>query len=623
MKQRFNFLDIRAISNELNDLLPGKYIQNIYSFSQRLFTFKFNSKELLLIEPGIRVHLTTTQPTEISHFCSVLRKRIRNARIESVYQVGFDRIMVIQLNYYKLVIEFFSSGNILLLDKEDMIVEVYRIVRDMEIQKGTKYVFNFVELGNLPFEPALRDVLEDKEEEWIAGLKNQGCIIYKNSKPESFHPVMLPGSVRFNTFNEAVDTFFPEKIKKKEATNKLDKIKKKQQERLDAIYIELKELENTISIFESNEHIITKILLIFENTLKNKIKWDDFARFKKLEEEKGNEWSKRIVKYDFKKAEATIDIGCDEPFFVGVFMTKNYYANLNEYYNKKKYLKEKIEKTKKGIETALSGLKEKFKPKEIVIKRKMYWFEKFHFCIIENALIIGGKNAQQNETIVKKYMEKDDLYFHSEIIGGSSIVLKADNKVEKEILIESAAAMALCMSKCWSEGVVKPVWYVSAEQVSKSAPTGEFLSKGGFLIKGKKTYVESYRLEYGIGIMFRKSNEKESDEIKECNDIDVINEKLMGLTIADGFFSTFIHTPKEGDKILHAIPICGPWRVIKEFKYKVKLIPGKEKKGKIVKELVNRFLKGSEKDHLPFIKGICMDEYMNVMISDCKIAKTS
>lgn len=42
--------------------------------------------------------------------------------------------------------------------------------------------------------------------------------------------------------------------------------------------------------------------------------------------------------------------------------------------------------------------------------RKVHWFEKFNWFISsENYLIISGRDAQQNEMIVKRYMSKGDL----------------------------------------------------------------------------------------------------------------------------------------------------------------------------------------------------------------------
>lgn len=50
-----------------------------------------------------------------------------------------------------------------------------------------------------------------------------------------------------------------------------------------------------------------------------------------------------------------------------------------------------------------------------------------------------------------------------------------------------------------------------------------------------------------------------------------------------------VGTPKVGDEILEAIAVCAPWSALGRFKYKVKMQPGPLKKGKAVKEIVERW----------------------------------
>jgi Predicted RNA-binding protein homologous to eukaryotic snRNP len=43
----------------------------------------------------------------------------------------------------------------------------------------------------------------------------------------------------------------------------------------------------------------------------------------------------------------------------------------------------------------------------MLVAKKTYWFEKFYWFITsENYLVICGRDAQQNEAIVKKYLKK-------------------------------------------------------------------------------------------------------------------------------------------------------------------------------------------------------------------------
>lgn len=53
------------------------------------------------------------------------------------------------------------------------------------------------------------------------------------------------------------------------------------------------------------------------------------------------------------------------------------------------------------------------------------------------------------------------------------------------------------------------------DQVSKTAPTGEYLTTGSFMIRGKKNYLPPCQLVMGLGFMFRleeSSIERHKDE---------------------------------------------------------------------------------------------------------------
>lgn len=64
--------------------------------------------------------------------------------------------------------------------------------------------------------------------------------------------------------------------------------------------------------------------------------------------------------------------------------------------------------------------------------RKVHWFEKFNWFISsENYLVISGRDAQQNEMIVKRYMSKGDLWvIFLLFIISSSLKLKQINHID-------------------------------------------------------------------------------------------------------------------------------------------------------------------------------------------------
>ena len=46
-------------------------------------------------------------------------------------------------------------------------------------------------------------------------------------------------------------------------------------------------------------------------------------------------------------------------------------------------------------------------------------------------------------------------------------------------------------------------WWVHHSQVSKTAPTGEYLTTGSFMIRGKKNFLPPCYLMMGFGFMFK------------------------------------------------------------------------------------------------------------------------
>lgn len=42
---------------------------------------------------------------------------------------------------------------------------------------------------------------------------------------------------------------------------------------------------------------------------------------------------------------------------------------------------------------------------------------------IQKYLVISGRDAQQNELIVKRYLRKNDIYVHADLHGASSCVV--------------------------------------------------------------------------------------------------------------------------------------------------------------------------------------------------------
>ncbi|MFB6179782.1 MAG: ribosome rescue protein RqcH [Halorientalis sp.] len=145
----------------------------------------------------------------------------------------------------------------------------------------------------------------------------------------------------------------------------------------------------------------------------------------------------------------------------------------------------------------------------IPVRQSEHWYEEYRwFRTSDDFLVIGGRNADQNEELVKKYMSRGDKFLHAQAHGGPVTILKATGPSEpaKDIdfpqsTLDEAAQFALSYSSVWKEGkFADDVYMVDPDQVSKTPESGEYLEKGGFAIRGDREYFEDVAAEVAVGI---------------------------------------------------------------------------------------------------------------------------
>jgi hypothetical protein len=123
-------------------------------------------------------------------------------------------------------------------------------------------------------------------------------------------------------------------------------------------------------------------------------------------------------------------------------------------------------------------------------------------------------------------MRKGDVYVHADVQGASSCIIKNHMFSPSEIIEEQktsippqtlheAGMMTVCRSSAWDAKIVANAYWVHAHQVSKSAPTGEYLPTGSFMIRGKKNYLPPNQLVMGLAVMFKLEDESISNHIGE------------------------------------------------------------------------------------------------------------
>lgn len=629
MKSRFSTIDIVAILSELQKYV-GMRVNQIYDIDNKTYLIRLNRSEekvILLFESGMRIHTTEFEwpknPSP-SGFSMKLRKHIKNKRLESITQLGSDRIIDIQFGVndaaYHVILELYDRGNIVLTDFEYTILNILRprstdsedvkfIVREkypvdkarsadesfhredicsaLKIAKDgdtiKKVIMPLIVFGPTLLEHVLvkngfpkncainksfkleTDIdrlflcLEEAESLMKEIAKNpEGYVIHKVEKSNmdaseivtnvEFHPYLFHQfkDLRYTlhpSFDKAVDIFFSsmegQKIdlkafqKEKEALKKLENVKKDHEKRLVKLHDSQAEDIKKAQLIEMNLELVEKAILVIRSAIANQISWSDIQNIIKEAQLEGDPVAKAIKKLrldinHFTMLLATTNIDEDEevkPQLIDIDLDCSAYANARKYYDMKRTHAKKEQKTIDASEKAFKSAEKKTKQalKEVAVTtsitkaRKVMWFEKFlWFISSENYLVIAGRDVQQNELIVKKYMKANDLYVHGDLHGASSLVIKnpKGTPVPPKTLNETGT-MAVCNSTAWDAKIVTSAWWVYSHQVSKTAPSGEYLTTGSFMIRGKKNYLAPAHLIMGFGFMFKLDEESYKNHVNE------------------------------------------------------------------------------------------------------------
>ncbi|KAI9595892.1 fibronectin-binding protein A N-terminus-domain-containing protein [Syncephalis fuscata] len=181
------------------------------------------------------------------------------------------------------------------------------------------------------------------------------------------------------------------------------------------------------------------------------------------------------------------------------------YANARSFYDQKRQSAVKHTKTMAQAEKAFKSAEKKIRQDLHQVKitatinrmRKPFWFEKFMWFISsEGYLVIAGRDMQQNELIVKRHLRKDDKYVHADLHGAATVVVKNPHTYPPPpSTMFQAGVMSVCQSRAWEAKMLASAYWVNSDQVSKTAPSGEYLSTRNFL--------PPVNLVYGFGYLFK------------------------------------------------------------------------------------------------------------------------
>ena len=541
-------IDTRAVASELAEKLP-LWIDKIYQFDSRTLGIRLNGGEkaryLFIVESGRRAHFVSflpEPPKNPPQFAMFLRKHLAGGKVLGVRQHGLERILIFDIGkgnrLYRLVIELFDEGNVILTDEKYVILKPLRHhrFRDRDIIPDVPYQLS-------PGDPtaseeALRTLLAHDPRDLVRALAMGAMLggsyaeyvcrragidktlpageadpslvypIIRDLLDRVLHertavvsaghcePVDLTGSsdaVHYPVFSSALEAFFP--MTRKETEKKAAKPKFSREERI------LQHQKSAIKKFDENIRKAQELAgAIYENysfvakliealdAASRQLSWQEVERHLRG---LSSPEARKIVAFHPDEAAVEVDIGKT----VKIYVHESVEQNAGRYYD----IVKKFRKKKEGALAAMKkpAAKGRESRREIVPMKKL-WYHRFRwFVTSDGVVVLGGRDAAQNEELVRKYMAGGDLFVHADIHGASVVVVKGATERMDEV-----ARFAASYSGAWRSGHASAdVFAALPAQVSKTPEPGEFVSRGSFIVRGERTWYRNVPLAVGIGLV--------------------------------------------------------------------------------------------------------------------------
>jgi predicted ribosome quality control (RQC) complex YloA/Tae2 family protein len=508
------------------------------------------------------------KPAQPPPFCMLLRKLMRGARITSFEQVGFDRIVRMRTEgergAHELMVELVREGNLVVCDSNSTVLGAYREVeyKDRALKRGARYQLPPNALLDVDEGRALEVLRDRKPKAFYAALALVGSpevayevlarcstdpesevgsredveriaekarellasldvlkpsIVYVDGRPFSVVPIdftIYAGCEKraYDRFYDAVADYFYEEFK--ESLQRGKEEVEKERRRIEAtikeversvaeVEAKIKRLSRAISFVEENAESFQELLEAFKEA---------WARGEDRPSPEPRVEGVKVVGVDRRGRTVKVEV---EGLELSLKPHESLMSNVSSLYDELKELKRKLEASRRALadlEAKLESLVEREveMAKEVegrIRKRRepKYWYERYlWFRSSDEFLVVAGRDASQNEALVRRYLEDRDLFFHADVVGAAAVVVKSEGKDVPSTTIEEAAQFAACYSKAWREGFASiDVYWVYGEQVSKTPPSGEYLPKGSFMIRGGRNYLRGVELRLAVGLVVR------------------------------------------------------------------------------------------------------------------------
>ncbi|KAK6611853.1 hypothetical protein ACHAPC_003511 [Botrytis cinerea] len=392
-------------------------------------------------------------------------------------------------------------------------------------------------------------------------------------KPKQFQDDPSLVFLEFEGFNKTVDEFFSS-IEGQKLESKLEEREKQAQKKIQAARNEqakrlggLQEIqalnERKASALQANVERVQEATDAVNGLIAQGMDWFEIGRLIEREQKFNNPVAS-MIKLPLKLEENTVTILLDEEAFdeeedstyetdsdvsesededdtaktnkkkekvadtripIDIDLALSPWANARNYFDQKRSAASKEDKTLQSSSKALKSteakiaqdLKKGLKQEKAILRpvRKQMWFEKFIWFISSDGyLVLAGKDAQQSEILYKRYLKKGDVYLHADIRGAASVIVRNNPKTPDAPIppqtLSQAGTLVVVTSSAWDSKAGMSAWWVTADQVSKSAPTGEFLPAGSFNTHGKKNFLPPAQLLLGFGVLFQISDESKA-----------------------------------------------------------------------------------------------------------------
>jgi predicted ribosome quality control (RQC) complex YloA/Tae2 family protein len=544
--QGMSGLDLITVTEEISRLLP-LWVHKVYLDENRLCVFRLNSKTQgkvnLLIEPGKRLHTVPVipeMPQIPPAFAMFLRKYLGGGRIDSIRQHGLQRTVIIDIRkseqVFHLIIEIFDDGNIILCGEDMTIIQplTRQRFKDRDVLPGAFYAFNPPDVSSTgPDEFALRLAEDDRDivralavgsflggryAEYVLNISG----IDKNAPAKDVDALTIHTAVQdllekartspvpvldkngchpvpsgeekpagYDSFNAALAAFYPSAppVKKQEEKRRIsreDRIRLQQEEAIVKFGKNIERNEELASLLYEEYGFVTETIKALSKASATR-SWQEIEKILKDDTTGAG---KRIIR--IFPAEASVELDLGRP--VKVYVHESIDQNAGRYYDQVKKFKKKLA----GAKAAMEREVHQAKVRKVQYQRpKKRWFDRFRwFYTSDQVLVIGGRDAGQNEELIRKYLEGGDTFVHADVHGASVVVVKG-----KTMHMDEVVRFAAAYSGAWKAGFASAdVYAARPDQVSKTAESGEYLSRGSFVVRGERQWFNNVPLEVVIGL---------------------------------------------------------------------------------------------------------------------------